>query len=357
MAEQVQSDGAHVVVAGATGNVGTSVVEALSQDPHISRITALSRRQAAWSSPKVHWQRTDVCTDDLVSRFRGADAVIHLEWVFQPTRDPVATWRNNVHGSMRLFEAVAEADVRTLVHASSVGAYSPGPKTRAVDEQWPTHGWPGAAYTREKAYLERYLDSFEQTHGNLRVVRMRPGFLFKTTSASEQRRLFAGPFLPHRLARPELLPVIPELPGLRFQTAHTADVAEAYRLAVHTPVHGAFNIAADPVIDAARLAELFGARTVRVPDRPVRAALATAWGLHLVPASPQLFDAVLHLPIMDTTRARTELGWEPRYSATDALTAVVDGMRRQEGAATPPLAPRVPGGRLHELKTGVGRRQ
>ena len=79
-----------------------------------------------------------------------------------------------------------------LVYASSVGAYSPGPKDRAVDEGWPTHGWPGASYTREKAYLERVLDAFEARHPGVRVVRMRPGFIFKRESAHEQRRIFGG---------------------------------------------------------------------------------------------------------------------------------------------------------------------
>lgn len=357
MTEPTQSTGTCVAVVGATGKVGTSVVDALIQDPDVTEIRAFSRRATTWSSPKVRWQRADIGADDLVSRFRGVDTVIDLAWIFQPTRDPVTTWRNNVYGNMRVFDAVVEAGVASLVHASSVAAYSPGTTTEPVDEQWPTHGWPGAAYAREKSYLERYLDAFESRHPHLRVVRMRPGFTFKRESASQQRRLFAGPLLPNSLVRPDLAPVLPELPGLRVQLVHTTDVAEAYRLAVHTPVHGAFNIAADPVVDTARLAELFDSRSVRLPDGLVRAALATAWTLHLVPASPHLFDAVSHLPIMRTQRIRTELGWTPHHSATDALHAFLAGLRRRDGTATPPLAPRVPGGRAHELKTGVGHYQ
>ena len=52
--------------------------------------------------------------------------------------------------------------VGAVVYASSVGAYSPSPKDRAVDEGWPTDGWPSAAYIREKAYLERVLDGVEE---------------------------------------------------------------------------------------------------------------------------------------------------------------------------------------------------
>ena len=71
-------------------------------------------------------------------------------------------------------------------------------------------------------------------------------------------------------SRPGLIPAVPDLPGLRFQTLHSADAGEAYRLAVKRDVRGAFNIAADPVIDSATLAELLHASTVRVPVAPVR---------------------------------------------------------------------------------------
>lgn len=351
------STGIRVVVVGGTGNVGTSVVAALADDPGIDEVTALARRNPPWTPAAVPSASCDIVTDDLVEHFRGADVVVHLAWIFQPTRDPVATWRNNVLGSIRVFEAVADAGVPALIYASSVGAYSPGRKDELVDEDWPTHGWPGAAYTREKSYLERYLDAFERDHQQTRVVRLRPGFTFKEGSAAEQRRLFIGPFLPARLARPELLPAIPDLPRLRFQVVHTSDVAEAYRLAVRTSVRGAFNIAADPVVDPSMLARLFRTRTLRVPDTPARAALSFAWHAHLVPASPHLFDAVLRLPLMDTSRARTDLGWSPTHSSAEAIIDFVHGLRRSRGMATPPLEPELPGGRLQEIRTGMGQRE
>lgn len=354
------SPGKHVVVVGATGNAGTSVLHALEADPEVAGITALARRapgDSAGFGSKTRLLAADIARDQLTDHMRGADAVIHLAWIFQPTRDPAATWRNNVLGTLRVFDAVAEADVPVLIHASSVGAYSPGPKDRAVDESWPTHGWPGAAYTREKAYLERCLDVFERRHERTRVVRLRPAFVFQVGSAAQQRRLFAGPLLPGSLARPEALPVLPDVPGMRVQAVHSEDLAEAYRLAVHQPVSGAFNIAAEPVVDAAALAETFGARTVPVPAEVARSVLALAWSGRFVPASPHLFDAVLRLPLMDSTRAHEELGWSPRYTARQAVLAFLEGLQRGEGVSTPPLRPRVPGGRLGELCTGVGARQ
>ena len=266
----------------------------------------------------------------------------------------MTTWRTNALGSIRVFRAAAEAKVPALVYASSVGAYSPGPKHPPVDESWPTDSLPTAAYGREKAYVERVLDSFVWEHPAVRVVRLRPGFIFKRQSATEQRRLFAGPLLPGRLVRPGLVPVVPDLPGLTFQALHTTDAADAYRLAALGEVSGPFNIAAAPVIDGGRLAELLGARRVPIPAAGARAAMAAAWHLRLVPAAPALLDLVLGLPVMDTTRAETVLGWKPRATALDAVTDFLDGLRSGAGMDTPPLDPDPPGRRLRELATGVG---
>lgn len=337
-----------IVVTGATGNIGTGVVRALRADPQVEAIVGLARR------PAEGVVTADVERDDLVPLFRGADAVVHLAWLFQPTRRPERTWRANVLGSMRVFEAAATAGVPKLVHTSSIGAYSPRQDDEPVTEDWPTHGWPGAAYTREKAYLERYLDAFEGRHPKLDVVRMRPGFVFQRSAATEQRRLFAGPFVPRSLVRPGLIPVVPDVRGLRFQIVHTDDLADAVRRAVTRPVRGAFNIATGPVVDPRFAADLLGARTVPVPAAAVRAAVDAAWRLHAIPASPGLFDAVMRLPVMDTSRAESALDWRPARDAAATLKEFLAGLREGAGAGTAPLAP--DRHRLHEISTGVGRK-
>jgi hypothetical protein len=64
----------------------------------------------------------------------------------------------------------------------------------------------------------------------------------------------------------------------------------------------------------------------------------------------------LAVPVMDTRRAREELGWTPRHSAADALLELIDGMREGAGVATPPLSPETTApARVREVLTGVGR--
>jgi nucleoside-diphosphate-sugar epimerase len=338
-----------IVVTGATGNVGTSLLRALEADPEVEAVVGLARRRPQLTLAKTRFHAVDIVRDDLVTLFRGADVVVHLAWLIQPSRDRATLRAVNVEGSRRVFDAAVAADVPALVYASSIGAYSPGPKDRAVDESWPTGGIDTSFYAVDKRDVERILDDYED---RLRVVRLRPGLIFKADAASEIRRLFAGPFLPTPLLRRRLIPIVPSMPRLRFQAVHSHDVGEAYRLAAVKDVRGAFNVAADPVLDPPELARILGARAVPVPPRLVRAVASFTWRARLQPTPPGWLDMALAVPIMDTSRARTELGWTPTRRADDTLLELLDGMRRGDGLATPPLAPS--GNRLEELRTGVG---
>ena len=346
-----------VVVVGASGNVGTSVLEALARAPEVESLLAIARRRPRAQFAKAEWAAADVSRDELRPLFRGADAVVHLAWLIQPSRDPATQRATNVEGSDRVFRAAGEERVGALVFASSVGVYSPGPKDRMVDETWPTDGIPSSLYSVHKVAAERLLDRFEREHPGIRVVRLRPGLTFKREAASGIRRLFAGPFLPSPLVRPGLVPVVPDTPRLRFQGVHSLDVGEAYRLAVTRDVRGAFNVAAEPVLDPATLGRLLGARPVQVPARVLRRAAELSWRARLQPTPAGWVDLALGVPLLDTTRARAELGWTPRHDAGAALLELLDGIRCSAGIDTPPLAPDGGGpGRLRELLSGVGSR-
>lgn len=330
-----------IVVTGATGNVGTSVLRALADDPTVASVLGLARRvpQQAW--PKTEFAAVDVADPeaDLVGLLRDADAVIHLAWAIQSARDEKAMWRTNVEGSAAVLRAVAATGVAALIFASSVGAYSPGPKDRRVDESWPTHGVSGSTYSRQKAYVERMLDTFEAEHPDVRVVRMRPGLLLKRDAASEMLRLFLGPFVPPTLLGRRAVPVFPTSDRLRFQVAHSLDAGEAFARAAVRPVRGAFNLAGEPVLDGAAVARILGARAVPVPRPVLRAGAALSWRLRLQPTDPGWVDLVFSVPLLDTDRIRRELDWEPRYDAADAVTEILDGLRDRAGLETAPLTP------------------
>lgn len=344
----------HVVVVGATGNIGTSLLSALSGDPRVDSVVGIARRLPRLHWSKVGWCQADIRHSELASLFEGADAVIHLAWALQPSHDLHALEQTNVAGSSRVFAAALAAGVPKLIYASSVGAYSPGPKDRRVDESWATGGIATSFYSRHKASVERALDELENS-ADIEVARIRPGLVFKREAGPEIRRLFAGPFLPTSLAQPRMIPLVPSHRRLCFQALHSLDAAEAFRLALHKKVRGAFNIAAEPVLDPAVLGRLLSAVAVPVQPRVLRGLVGASWKLRLQPSPPGWLDLALGVPIMDTARARAELRWSPRYESGDALLELLDGLRANTGLDTPPLDPDRSGRlRVRELIDGIG---
>ena len=328
-----------VVVVGATGNVGTALLHALADDPRIDAVLGLARRLPDLDLPGVRFEAADVGRDDLAPRFAGAAAVVHLAWEIQPARQPQRLQEVNVVGTRRVLDAVAAAGVPAVVVASSVGAYSRGPKDRFVDESWPTDGIATSTYSQQKAYNERVLDAFEARNPGVRVVRLRPALIFSSEAGSEVFRYFLGGVVPRAAVRRALVPVVPRHPRLRVQALHSADAADAFRRAVVRDVRGAFNVAADPVLDGDVLARLLSARPLPLPSSLLRAAASVSWRLRLQRTNPGWVDMAFSVPLLDVSRAREELGWAPRRSAEDAVLDLLDGIAHGRGAPTPPLRP------------------
>jgi nucleoside-diphosphate-sugar epimerase len=333
---------ARVVVVGASGNVGSQVVAQLRR-AGIDEIVGVARRPVG-SDPDVSWTPCDIGTsgaiDALSQTFRGADAVVHLAWQIQPGRDRDRQHRTNVVGSRNVVESVVSAQVPALVYASSVGTYSPGPKDSAVDESWPTDGIPTSTYSLHKAAVERLLDQLEKDEPAIRVVRFRPGLIFQRQAASEIARYFLGPFVPLSAIRRRFVPVLPSFPRLAFQAVHTEDVGAAFvRAVTDESVNGAYNLAADPVLEAAQLAEALQARRMSVPFSLLRAAGDAAFRARLIPAEAGWLDMAAAVPVMSTARARDELRWAPKHSSSSALLELIEGLHDQAGAPTPTLRP------------------
>jgi UDP-glucose 4-epimerase len=342
-----------IAITGATGNIGTSLVAALLEEPRVSQIVAIARRAPSFTPPRVFFLTGDVTEDDPAGWFEGVDAVVHLAWESRSPHDHKLLWRNNVEGSLRVFEGAARAGVRTLVHASSFGVYSEGPRDELVEESWPREGIATSLYSLQKAAVERQLDVVEARYPNLRVVRMRPALIFKRDAASRIQQLFLGPLFPRWLLKPGKVPFVPQ--ELTLQCVHSLDVAAAFRSAVMRDVRGAFNLATDPVLDGRAIAHALSTRTANVSPRVIRAVAAAAFQLRLQPSEPGWIDLAFKAPMLCSRRAREELDWRPRHHSVETLLELLEGIRKGAGIETPPLSPRSRSVRKERTKIGVQR--
>ena len=201
------------------------------------------------------------------------------------------------------------------MHLSSVGAYSPGPDPDApggprVTEEWPTDGIDSLAYSIEKVAAERLLDDHERHHPDgTAVARMRPGLIVQRDAGSALLRYGMPAYLPAALLRH--VPLLPLDRDFVVALVHTDDVADAVARALERRATGAFNLAAD-----------------------------LAWRLRLQPLDAGWIDLAFAVPLLDTTRARTELGWSPTVDARTALAEVLTGMADAAATASPALRPR-----------------
>jgi nucleoside-diphosphate-sugar epimerase len=171
---------------------------------------------------------------------------------------------------------------------------------------------------------------------------VRPTLILQPAAASEIGRYFLGPvvlragrLLPPRLAH--LLPL--PLPGLSVAFVHADDVADALERILDRRASGAFNLAAEPLMDGAALAKALGTVRVPVPAPVLRAALSAAFHARLVPTEPGWLDLGLHAPALDSTRARTLLDWAPIHEGDEVLAQFVAALGRGEGAPGPLLEP------------------
>lgn len=242
------------------------------------------------------------------------------------------------------FSAVQTAGTEHLVHASSVGAYAPAPDKPFVNEEWPTRPIAGSSYSRHKVLVEADLDALEKALPQLVLTRVRPGLVLQGDAARAITRYFIGPAggaLP--VVRRLRLPLAPLPRGLLVPVVHADDLASGIVTVLERRLHGGVNFAADAPVSGADLAAAMGTRLWEVPPAMVRRVVQLSWAARLQPTDVGWFDLAMGVPLLDTERARRELDWRPRRTATEALQELLAGMATRRGAPSPVLEGRADG--------------
>lgn len=323
--------GLTVAVTGPTGTFGLALMPLLEADDRIERVIGIARRpfdpeERGWS--KMEYRRGDVRdVDALRTSFKDADVVVHLAFLIVGGGKET-THAINVEGTLNAFRAAAERGVRRFVYASSIAAYgfhSDNPV--GMTEDWATRPAGRLFYAQEKAQLEHLLEEEAASHPETALYLLRPPVVLGPDAVGAKMNVptVLEPLVRGIGAGLRRLPGLPALvPDLPFQLIHQDDVAEALRLCVlGAGPPGAYNIAADDVVTGVDVARELGLRAFGLPGRPVAAAARAVSSLPFLPSSAQWIEAISHPAIMDTTKAKTRLGWTPRHSAIESLRATV----------------------------------
>lgn len=323
-----------VAVTGPTGEIGLSTITALEAHPDVSQVVGMARRPF---DPAEHgWRKTTYRQGDILDRdavdnlVADADVVVHLAFIIMGSREESA--RVNLEGTRNVFEAaVAAPRIRRLVYASSVAAYGyHSDNAVPITEDVPPRGSPEHYYSEQKAACEAALAEVTAS-SPLEVYVLRPCIVAgpKATALADVMPWNQLPGQVRRItqALPLLKPPFPD-PGTPLQLVHHDDVASAIALAVTTDSAppGAYNIAGDGVLSMSDVGQALGARPVKVPHSAAVATSEVIARLPFVPSILEWLHAGRTSVVMDITKAREQLGWRPKYSAAETLSALASAV-------------------------------
>jgi nucleoside-diphosphate-sugar epimerase len=332
-----KSTGLTVAVTGPTGEIGASAVEALEHARDVARVLGMARRPfdpAAAGLKKLSYVRGDVLDRDAVaSLVDGADVVLHLAFIIMGGAEE--SRRVNLDGSRNVFEACVRAGVRRLVYTSSVAAYGfHGDNPQPLTEDVPARGTSSHYYSAQKAEVEALLASTiagSATEAYVFrpciVAGPRAPLLIDSLPYTQISERLPGAVVRLLEGVPILKPVLPD-PGVPFQLVHHDDVASAIRAAVLGRGHpGVYNLAGSGQLTVAQLADELGWYSIPVPELAVDAVVEMVGRLGFLPAQAQWIAAFREPVIMSTAKARRELGWRPRHSASETLQETITATR------------------------------
>ncbi len=328
-----------VAVTGPTGEIGKPLMAELERRAEVENVVGMARRpfdpaEEGWA--KVAYRRGDILDRGaLAALFDGADVAVHLAFAIFGSREE--TRKINLQGTRNVFEIAIKAGVKRLVYASSVAAYGFHPENpQPLTEEVPARGSEGFYYSRQKAELEDLLDEL-LAESDVEAYVFRPCIVAgpRATMLIEQTVEAVRVGDPVPLLRkgveklPLVRPVLPD-PGAPIQLVHHDDVARAMAAAIcGDGPPGAYNLAGEGEVRVRDIAGELGWRWVPVPRPAVSVGTAAARRLSF--ASPKFEWAIAaDTPVlMETTKARRDLNWNPQHDARETLEETVAGAREK----------------------------
>lgn len=327
------SEGLTVAVTGPTGSIGKAFIRALEQAPGVARIVGMARSPI--DIDELGWKKTEYRQGDILDAasvedaVADADVVVHLAFLIWGSHKE--TRRVNLEGSRNVFQAAFDAGAKRLVYTSSVAAYGFFDENPDIlTEDVPARGTDGHYYSAQKAELEQTLAHMAEGWST-DVYVFRPCIVAGPTALDVIDKIpyvqlserLPGPIKKLVGTIPLLRPVIPD-PGVPFQLVHEDDVAQALVAAVlGRGEPGVYNLAADKEITASDIAHALGWYAISLPELAVDTTAKIVSRFPLLPASASWLHAVRVPVLMDSTKARTQLGWRPRYDSLETLAETV----------------------------------
>jgi nucleoside-diphosphate-sugar epimerase len=325
-----------VAVTGPTGTFGFGLMPLLQADRRVTKIVGIARRpfdpsEHGWD--KMEYRQGDVREPEaLQEAFADADVVVHLAFMITGNAPRQTIREINVDGTLNVFRAAVKAGAQRFVYASSVAAYGWFPDNPiGMTEEHPVRPANRLFYGREKAELEDLLAKEAEANPDLALYLLRPPIVLGPNAVGGKDiplGSLGGRFL--SLIKTGKLPLPTPAPKLPVQFIHEDDVGQAFLLCITAGgPPGAYNITGDGVVTGDEVVREVGLTPIPLPAAPAHMAAKALASIPLpsfVPPATEWVEPLSHPSIMDASKAKAELGWEPKYSSLEALRATLESV-------------------------------
>ena len=309
-----------VLVTGAARHLGGLMVRSLVRDPSVDRVVGVDVVPPRRPLLGAEFVRADI-RNPVIGRVLSSadvDTVVHMGVIATPQQAGGRTAMKdiNVIGTMQLLAACQKSEsVGRLVVKSTSSVYGAGPRDPALftegmsPQHPPTSGW-----AKDSVEVEGYVRGFARRRPDVEVTTLRLANVI-------------GPRVETAMTAYFTLPVIPTVLGFdaRLQFVHEDDAIAALHRAVTGSATGVYNIAGDGVLALSQAVRRTGRPTVAVPGALLGVVGRALAPTRLVDFSAEQVRFLTYGRAIDTTRARSELGFVAKRSTSDAFDEFLAG--------------------------------
>ena len=309
------------LVTGVSRDLGRRFARCLAATDGIDRVIGVDVVPPRGDVGAMSFIRADIRTPVIakVIAKEDVDTVVHMSVIATPgSAGGRGTMKElNVIGTMQLLAACQKApSVRHLVVKSTSTVYGASSRDPAMftEEMQPRRN-ARSGFSKDAAEIEGYVRGFARRRPDVRVAMLRLANV-------------VGPHVVSPMTSYFRLPVIPTVLGYdaRMQFVHESDLNRVLELAVTSDVEGTFNVAGDGILTLSQAVRRLQRATLPLPGFMVGQLGSVLRQMRLADFSPEQLSFLTFGRGIDTTRMRTELGFEPEHTTESAFADFASSM-------------------------------